>query len=115
MGIWRVTFLFCRVGCLGIAATHDEDGIVIEKQCEEVGYPNVTNDGELMYDNQFSTDINEVISWGRERIKIRIDDCKESINRLECDIKNKKDMLCNLNYQLTFFNKLYPESVDKSG
>lgn len=29
---------------------------IIEKLCEEPGWPNVTHDGELMYDNTFSTD-----------------------------------------------------------
>lgn len=39
------------------------DGEIIEKQCEEVGWPNVTHDGELMYENSHSTDRAQVLEW----------------------------------------------------
>ena len=38
-----------------------EPGEVIEKQCEVLGWPNVTHDGEIMYENTFSTDKEEEI------------------------------------------------------
>lgn len=31
-----------------------EDGKILEKHCEEYGYPNVTHDGQMMYENMFS-------------------------------------------------------------
>lgn len=31
-----------------------KDGLIVEKLCEERGYPNVTHDGYLMYENTFS-------------------------------------------------------------
>lgn len=33
--------------------TYDE-GAILEKQCEELGWPNITHDGQLMYENTFS-------------------------------------------------------------
>lgn len=33
-----------------------EDGEVLVKHCEALGWPNVTHDGLLMYENMFSTD-----------------------------------------------------------
>lgn len=38
---------------------------IIEKRCEEPGWPNVTHDGEMMYDNTFSTDKNTVVGWAK--------------------------------------------------
>ncbi len=38
---------------------------IIEKQCETLGWPNVTHDGCLMHENMFSTDRNEVLRWAK--------------------------------------------------
>lgn len=42
-----------------------EDGRVVEKRCEAYGWPNVTHDGLLMYENTFSHDRAQVIEWAR--------------------------------------------------
>lgn len=41
-------------------------GDIIEKQCETSGWPNVTHDGEMMYENTFSTDKDQVVVWAKE-------------------------------------------------
>lgn len=38
---------------------------IIEKLCEEPGWPNVTHDGCMMYENTFSTDRAQVIAWAK--------------------------------------------------
>ncbi|MFP3637454.1 hypothetical protein [Paraburkholderia sp. SIMBA_054] len=45
-----------------------EEGVVIEKQCEVPGYPNITHDGCLMYDNRFSTDINTAVERAKRDV-----------------------------------------------
>lgn len=40
-------------------------GEIIEQLCEEVGWPNVTHDGELQMDNKHSPDKREVIGWAK--------------------------------------------------
>lgn len=40
-----------------------EGGKILEKQCEELGWPNVTTDGQMMYENTFSTDRAQVVKW----------------------------------------------------
>lgn len=42
-----------------------DGGRIIEKHCEEPGWPNVTHDGELMYDNRFSVDKAKVVEWAK--------------------------------------------------
>lgn len=36
---------------------------IIECACEELGWPNVTHDGRMMYENTFSPDRAEVLRW----------------------------------------------------
>ncbi|MBF5091955.1 hypothetical protein F1640_18545 [Novosphingobium sp. NBM11] len=51
--------------------TYDENSI-IECACEELGYPNVTHDGRLMYDNTFSPDRAEVVRWAVRSARGRV-------------------------------------------
>lgn len=39
------------------------DDRILERQCEELGWPNVTHDGAMMADNRYSADRDEVIRW----------------------------------------------------
>lgn len=38
-------------------------GAIIEKECEELGWPNVTHDGLMQFDNTFSPDAGLVRTW----------------------------------------------------
>jgi hypothetical protein len=42
-----------------------EGGDIVEKECEEPGWPNLTHDGRLMHDNMFSADRAEVVGWAK--------------------------------------------------
>lgn len=80
--------------------TYDGSNI-IEKKCEKYEWPNVTHDGELMYENTFSEDKNKVIRWalncaasGTEWMHKRIielnqdlDKAKSSLSVFEHDVK----------------------------
>ena len=55
---------------------------IIEKQCEEIGWPNVTHDGLIMYENTFSTDRAEVVAW--------------AVRNAECGVKCWQDRLAGL-------------------
>lgn len=48
-----------------------DGGDIIEKQCEEYGWPNNTHDGLLMYDNTFSEDREKVVKWAVKDAKAR--------------------------------------------
>ena len=41
------------------------EGEIIEKQCEEPGWPNITHDGDLMYENSFSTDRAKIVEYAK--------------------------------------------------
>lgn len=46
-------------------------GEIIEKQCEKLGWPNVTHDGQMMHDNTFSPIKAQVVGWAKENAAIR--------------------------------------------
>lgn len=41
-------------------------GDIIEKQCEIPEWPNVTHDGQMIYENTHSTDRSEVVEWAKQ-------------------------------------------------
>lgn len=49
-----------------------ENGEILEKQCEEPGWPNVTHDGCMMYDNTFATDRDQVVAWAKRSAELAV-------------------------------------------
>lgn len=60
-----------------------DGGDIIEKQCEELGWPNVTHDGALMYQNSFSSDKATVVAWAKRDAEIGIRFAGESVKEAE--------------------------------
>lgn len=56
-----------------------EGGDIIEKQCEQLGWPNVTHDGEVMYENRFSADKATVVAWAKRSADLGIKYGEESV------------------------------------
>jgi hypothetical protein len=54
-------------------------GEIIEKKCEEPGWPNVTHDGELMHENTFSTDRAKVVGWAKRDAKLGVEMFRERL------------------------------------
>lgn len=67
-----------------------EDDAVLEKQCEEPGWPSATHDGCLMYENRFSTDKAKVVEWAKNNNKAAINLTQDYIERLEKDLAAAK-------------------------
>lgn len=74
-----------------------DGGDIIEKQCEALGWPNVTHDGCMMYENTFSADREIVVGWakcnadlGIKYAQERIEDAKVSLNELEASLVEVK-------------------------
>lgn len=77
-----------------------QEGEVLEKVCETTGWPNVTHDGQLMYDNTFSTDKREIIEKAKSDacsgIELYGDIIKDSKEKLEKQQKRLETLETNL-------------------
>jgi hypothetical protein len=86
----------------------DDHGLV-ETLCEEYGYPNVTHDGKLMYENTFTPDLSQAVAWAKSNCKAGIEMYGSSINRIKNELSDLND---SLDYQKNILTKLeakYPE------
>lgn len=70
-----------------------QDGDIIECRCEEPGYPNVTHDGRMMYENRFSTDIQEVVRWAKNDLEIWSDNLDKHIQELQEKLDSARSTL----------------------
>jgi len=60
-----------------------DGGEIVEKQCEEYGWPNCTHDGEVMFDNTFSADKAKVVAWAKRDAELGVKFALESIEDAE--------------------------------
>ena len=70
-----------------------ENGQIVEKLCEKLGWPNVTHDGKMMYENSFSTDKSVVIAWAKRNSNARVELHRERLAEMECDLEKRKAIL----------------------
>lgn len=70
-----------------------DGGEILEKQCEAYGWPNVTHDGVLMYENKFFTDKLHAIDAAIENALARKSMMKDSIKQLNQELKEKNFLL----------------------
>jgi hypothetical protein len=85
--------------------THS-NGVVLEKKCEQLGHLNVTHDGCLMYDNRFSTDIDEVIEWAKKATERNIRNFKEYVADAEKKLRDLREILASDEKALADLNNL---------
>lgn len=71
---------------------------ILERHCETPEWPNVTHDGEIMYENRYSQDRAEVVEWARESAESRIEgygrmveEARADLTRREADLAKAKD------------------------
>ena len=70
-----------------------EGGEIIEKQCEELGWPNVTHDGCIQFENTFSPDSGLVRTWAIDNAKSGIEWMTESVEEAERELAEKRERL----------------------
>lgn len=69
-----------------IAVYTYEGGEIIEKSCEEPGWPNVTHDGRMMKEDTFSTDKAKAVAWAKRNATSAIKLTGDRIARAEIDL-----------------------------
>lgn len=70
-----------------------EGGDIIECQCVELDWPNVTHDGRMMYENTFSPDRAKVVEWATSNARAGIENWTEIVDQRTKDLGEAERML----------------------
>ena len=87
-----------------------EGAEILEKQCEKFGWPNVTHDGCLMYEDTFSLNKSEVVSWAKKSAEHRMEGLREAIDQRQQQIHGKQVEMAACRSQLAALHANYPEN-----
>lgn len=79
---------------------------ILEKFCEELGYPNVTHDGLMMYVDNFSTDRNEVIDWALKNARASASHVRSCISEAEQDLARLKGLQVKYDQEVAALREL---------
>jgi hypothetical protein len=85
-----------------------EGGDIVEKMCEATGWPNVTHDGCMMYENIFSTDKAKVIAWAKRNAESAMVSMREHIAKIENDLTKSQDALAGYESNRIRLEEAYP-------
>jgi len=70
-----------------------EGGEVVKYLCEEYGWPNVTHDGQMMYENTFFPNAEDARAAGIRNAKARVENLQETVKRIEDDLAERRNWL----------------------
>jgi hypothetical protein len=82
---------------------------IIEKQCEEYGWPHVTHDGCMQYENLFHRDKMKVVGWAKESARSGIKYGKRNLDEAERRLAEVRQWLAEDEANLSELEKNYPE------
>lgn len=85
-----------------------EGGTVLEKKCEEYGWPNVTHDGLLMYENSFFREKSKAIEKAKNNARAGIKSWTENIAEAEAALAIKRAYLAEEIANLSRLDTDYP-------
>lgn len=89
-----------------------QDGQIIEHQCEVPEWPNVTHDGQIMYENSFRPTKSEIIELAIRDAEAGISLGEDSISRLKQQINQEEKRLKEDRVYLESYLKLKAELVE---
>lgn len=79
---------------------------IIQEYCEELGWPNVTHTGNMMYENTHSQDVETVVKWAKREAEAIIENGKERIKEVERDLRAVKDRVHTAEQNLDKLNAI---------
>lgn len=86
-------------------------GEITEKVCEVPGWPNVTHDGCMMYENTFSTDKSKVIAWAKQNAALEVEYLEETIADIERRLRECRATLMDATNARDRLEAAYPSSA----
>lgn len=97
--------------CASVTVYTYDGGTIIEKQCETPGWPNVTHDGQLMYENTHSTDKATVVEWARKNAAAGVRMCLRRVEEVEADLTKAREWLAKEQEALATLDRDYPAAI----
>jgi len=88
-----------------------EGSEIIEKLCEEPGWPNATHDGLMMFENTFSTDLATTVRRAKRNAACAIEITRESIERTEKGLAQERVRLATFEAEQAKLDAAYPAIV----
>jgi hypothetical protein len=89
--------------------TYNSDCVIVEKLCEETGWPNVTHDGQIMYENTFFSTKEVAAKQCEKETLSMISFLSVSIEDLEEKKRNLQFRFEKFNQSLSDLHELYPQ------
>lgn len=86
-----------------------KDGEIIEKLCEKLGWPNVTHDGCMMYENSYSSDKSQVVRWAKKNATAGIEIYSQFVIDAEKRLKEVKEILSQQELNKKALDSSYPD------
>ena len=87
------------------------EGKIIEKQCEVLGWPNCTHDGEIMYENKFFADKNDAVKDAKNDVICAVEVIEGNIKTKEAELNKSRALLRDYQQALIALNIDYPEII----
>jgi hypothetical protein len=89
--------------------TYDR-GDIIERHCEELGWPNVTHGGEMMYENTFSADKATVVKWAKKNAQCGIESRQRRVEEIRKELADMERYLAESQADLAKLEAEHPTS-----
>lgn len=66
---------------------------VVLKHCDKLEWPNVTHDGEIMYENRFSQDRDVIIGWAKYDARSAEKAYRKNLEEAEAEVARRRRLL----------------------
>lgn len=70
-----------------------DGAVIVEKHCETLGWPNVTHDGDLMYENTYSPDRDIVIGWAKRNAQLSASHLEKAVARQRAELEGLESQM----------------------
>lgn len=88
-----------------------EGGQILEKRCETPGWPNVTHDGCLMYENTFFLEKADAIRRAKSHAAMTVQYARQSVERAQQELAEKRACLAQREAERAALEAEYPEDL----
>jgi hypothetical protein len=83
---------------------------ILEKQCEAYGWPNVTHDGKIQYENSYSADKAVVVEWAKRNARYGVEAWTERIAEAEKKLAECRERLAEEEADIAKLMADYPDA-----